>query len=77
MKRGTALQTYCQSKRAGTHGVTGRFLFWAPGLPTAHLYTDKRNVHPLYSSHSPSTLVSDNKKHVVGYTVAHSVNADD
>jgi hypothetical protein len=74
-KRPIEKNDYCQSNRAGTPGVTGRFLFRTLELSLAFLNTDECHAHLFCSSRSPSTLVSDAKKRVVGYAVAGSVNA--
>jgi hypothetical protein len=65
----------CQSKRAGTHGVTGQVFFWKLGLCTTRLYTDKRSAQSFWSSHSSNTSASDAEKRVVDHAVARSVSA--
>ena len=65
----------CRSTCAGTHGVTGRFLFRTLGVPLVVLNTDKCNAHLFCSSYSLNKLVSDAKKRVVNYAVACSINA--
>jgi hypothetical protein len=66
---------YCRSTCAGTHGVTGRFLFRTFGLLAAYLYANKRYAHLFCSSRSPNTEVSDAEKRVVNCAVARSVDA--
>jgi hypothetical protein len=60
--------------RAGTPGVTGRFLFRTLELLTMSLNTDKCNAYLFCSSRSLSTSVSDAGKRVVDFAVARFIN---
>jgi hypothetical protein len=62
-------------ERAGTHGVTGRFLFRTPGSPLMFSNTNKCNAHLFCSYRSPSVLVSVAEKRAVNRAIARSVNA--
>jgi hypothetical protein len=61
--------------RAGTHGVTGYFLFRTPGLSLLFSNTNKCDAHLFCSSRSPSILVSDAEKRVVNRAVAPFISA--
>jgi hypothetical protein len=61
--------------RAGTHGVTGHFLFRTPGLSLVFSNTNKCDAHLFYSSRCPSILVSVAKKRVINRAVAQFISA--
>jgi hypothetical protein len=61
--------------RAGTHGVTGHFLFRILGLSLGFSSTNKCNAHLFCGSRSPSIVVSDAEKRVVNLAVARFISA--
>ena len=50
----------------------GTLLLLAVRLARSALYTDKHNMHLIYSSYSLSVLASNTMKRVVNYAIAYS-----